>query len=398
MKLIEFKEYGNATGRVLNKRKVAVTIAITVIIIVVMIFSLLYICSPKFRNWADMHILMKVVNQGTLPSVDIDTSENVSIYAYDKYIALLSNNKLEIYNGSAKKVETIELNVSNPLFEANGKYATVAEKGKKSVYLLSGTRKLWGRDIEGSISRISVNENGYVSVVCSGTTYKSVIIVFDQSGNELFKMYIPNNKVVDSTISSDNKYLSFAEIDTNGTLIKSIVKTVSIKDATSSSENSTVNTYEMPTNVLVVNVRYQGSKNLICMCDSEIDLLSSGEIKQLWNLKDEQRNYTFAGVDMINSIYEIEELSEGLSNQTSNISIMNTGTGKNHRYTIPSIAKSTISAGDVIAVNLGTEVYYVDTKGWLKKKFVATEEIKDVVVSDRISAIVFRDHIEILVY
>lgn len=398
MKLIEFKEYGNSAGKVLNKRKVAATIAIAAIIVIVMLFSLLYICSPKFRNWADMHILMKTVNQGTLPSVDIDTSENVSIYAYDKYIALLNNNKLEIYNASAKKVETIEINISNPLFESNGKYATIAEKGKQSVYLLSGTRKIWNRDVEGSISRICVNENGYVSVVCSGTTYKSVIVVFDQSGNELFKVYIPNEKVVDSAISSDNKYLSFAEVDANGTLIKSIVKTVSIKDASASSENSTVYTYEMPTNVLVVNIRYQGSKNLICMCDSEIDLLSEGEIKQLWNLKDEQKKYTFAGIDMINSIYEIEELSEGLSNQTSNVSIMNTGTRKNHSYIIPSIAKSTVSAGDVIAINLGTEIYYVDTKGWLKKKFVATEEIRDVVVSDRISAIVFRDHIEIMIY
>ena len=398
MKLIEFKEYGNSAGKVLNKRKVAATIAIAAIIVIVMLFSLLYICSPKFRNWADMHILMKTVNQGTLPSVDIDTSENVSIYAYDKYIALLNNNKLEIYNASAKKVETIEINISNPLFESNGKYATIAEKGKQSVYLLSGTRKIWNRDVEGSISRICVNENGYVSVVCSGTTYKSVIVVFDQSGNELFKVYIPNEKVVDSAISSDNKYLSFAEVDANGTLIKSIVKTVSIKDASASSENSTVYTYEMPTNVLVVNIRYQGSKNLICMCDSEIDLLVEGEIKQLWNLKDEQKNYTFAGIDMINSIYEIEELSEGLSNQTSNVSIMNTGTRKNHSYIIPSIAKSTVSAGDVIAINLGTEIYYVDTKGWLKKKFVATEEIRDVVVSDRISAIVFRDHIEIMIY
>lgn len=398
MKLIEFKEYNNREGRVLNKKKVAVTVALITIIVFIMLFVLLYICSPKFRNWADMHILMKTVTQGSLPSIDIDMDKNISIYAYDKYIALLNNNKLELYNASAKKIETIELNISNPLFESNGKYAAIAEKGKQKVYLLSGTKKVWDRDVEGSISRLSINENGYVSIVCTGTTYKSVLVVFDQNGNQLFKMYIPNNKVVDSAISSDNKYLSFAEIDTNGTLVKSIVKTVSIKDASGSSENSTVHTYEMPTNTLVINIRYQGSKNLICMCDNEVDILSDGEIKQLYNLKDEQKNYTFAGIDMINSIYQIEETSDGLTNRTSNVNIMNTGTRKIHNYTIPSIAKSTTSAGDVIAVNLGTEIYYVDTKGWLKKKFVATEEVRDLVVSERISAIIFRDHIEILVY
>ena len=46
---------------------------------------------------------------------------------------------------------------------------------------------------------------------------------------------------------------------------------------------------------------------------------------------------------------------------------------------------------------MGTEIYFINTKGWLKKKYVATEEIRNIVVSDRLAVIVFRDKIEILV-
>ena len=362
-----------------------------------MLCMIVYLCSPKFRNWADMHILMKTTKQGNLPAIEINSDENISIFAYDKYVALLSNNELELYNSSAKKVETIKVNISNPLFTSNGKYLAIAEKEKQKVYLLSGTKVVWNKDVDGTISRASVNENGYVSIVCTGTTYKSVIIVFDQNGNELFKTYIPNNKVVDSEISSDNKYLSFAEVDTSGTLIKSVVKTISIKDAQNSSDNSIVNTYEMPTNSLIINLKYQGSKNLICMCDDGICQLTDGQIKQLMNFKENEKNYTFAGIDLINNIYQVEEISDGLSNQSSNIKLMNTGTKKEKKYSIPSIAKSTLSAGDIIAVNLGTEIYFVNSKGLLKKKYIATEEIRNILVSDRIVAIIFRDQIEILV-
>lgn len=397
MKLIEFKEYNNLGGNVLNKKKVKVAITFSVIIVLIFVIALIYFCSPKFRNWADMHILMKTVYQGKLSSIDIDSGDNTSIIAYDKYIALLNNNQLNIYNSSAKKIQTLDVNISNPIFASNGKYIVIAENGKDKAYLLSGTKIVWSKDVNGSISRINVNENGYVSIVCTGSTYKSVIIVYDQNGNELFKTYIPNNKVVDSIISSDNKCLSFAEVDTGGTLIKSVVKTISIKDAKSSSQNAITYKYEMPTNSLIVSLKYQGSKNLICMCDDGINILSDGQIQQLYNFKEDGKNYSFAGINLINNIYEVEETSDGISNQSSTIKMIDTGTKKKHEYVISSIAKDTISTGDVIAVNLGTEVYFINTKGWLKKKYVGSEEIRDVIISERIAAIIFRDHIEIMV-
>ena len=398
MKLIEFKEYNNLDSeRSLNK-KIIIGFMITAVIIVLAItFSVVYACNKTFRNWADIHILMKSISEGSLSSIDIDVDEDVSVYAYDRYIAVLKDNKLNIYNSSGKSTASLDINISTPVFTANGKYLAVAEKGKQKIYLISGTKTKWSNDIEGTISKVSVNENGYVSVICSGTTYKSVIIVFDQNGNQLIKSYIPSNSVIDSAVSSDNKYLSFAEIDTSGTLIKSTVKTIAVNDSNNSSEITPIYTYEMDTNLLITNLRYHGSKNLICMCNAGIYLLSDGNTQMLMNFEEENKNYTFAGIDLINNIYEIEEVSDGIANQSSQIKIINTGTKKVNNYSINSIAKSTSSAGDNIAINLGTDIYFINTKGWLKKIYRANEEIRNIIVSDRIAAIVFRDKIEILV-
>lgn len=398
MKLIEFKEYNNLDSeKSLNKKKIIGFMITAVIIVLAITFSVVYACNKTFRNWADIHILMKSISEGSLSSIDIDVDEDVSVYAYDRYIAVLKDNKLNIYNSSGKGTASLDINISTPVFTANGKYLAVAEKGKQKIYLISGTKTKWSNDIEGTISKVSVNENGYVSVICSGTTYKSVIIVFDQNGNQLIKSYIPSNSVIDSVVSSDNKYLSFAEIDTSGTLIKSTVKTIAVNDSNNSSEITPIYTYEMDTNLLITNLRYHGSKNLICMCNAGIYLLSDGNTQMLMNFEEENKNYTFAGIDLINNIYEIEEVSDGIANQSSQIKIINTGTKKVNNYSINSIAKSTSSAGDNIAINLGTDIYFINTKGWLKKKYSANEEIRNIIVSDRIAAIVFRDKIEILV-
>lgn len=398
MKLIEFKEYNNINeNKALNKKKIAITIIIAIIVILITIFLLLYIYNKNFRNWADMHVLMKNVTEGTLSSIDIDVGKSSSIYAYDKYVAILDEAKIRIYNSSAKEVNSIDMSVNNPILKSNGKYLVIGEKGKQKIHLVSGIKSVWDADVEGSITRAAVNENGYVSVVCSGNTYKSIITVFNQSGEKLFKTYIPNNTVIDSAISSDNKYLSFAEIDTTKTMIQSIVKTMSIKDASNSSENSIVNTYELPTNSLVVNIKYQGSKNLICMCDNGIQLLSDGNIQELISLSGQDKKYTFAGIDLSNTVYEIEEYSDGISNQNSNITLMNTGTKKYNSYTIEGIAKETSCSDNNIAINLGTEIYFINSRGWLIKKYMANQEIRDVIVSDKIAAIIFRDKVEILI-
>jgi hypothetical protein len=395
MKLIEFNNLDSEKS--LNKKKIIGFMITAVIIVLAITFSVVYACNKTFRNWADIHILMKSISEGSLSSIDIDVDEDVSVYAYDRYIAVLKDNKLNIYNSSGKSTASLDINISTPVFTANGKYLAVAEKGKQKIYLISGTKTKWSNDIEGTISKVSVNENGYVSVICSGTTYKSVIIVFDQNGNQLIKSYIPSNSVIDSAVSSDNKYLSFAEIDTSGTLIKSTVKTIAVNDYNNSSEITPIYTYEMDTNLLITNLRYHGSKNLICMCNAGIYLLSDGNTQMLMNFEEENKNYTFAGIDLINNIYEIEEVSDGIANQSSQIKIINTGTKKVNNYSINSIAKSTSSAGDNIAINLGTDIYFINTKGWLKKKYSANEEIRNIIVSDRIAAIVFRDKIEILV-
>ena len=65
-------------------------------------------------------------------------------------------------------------------------------------------------------------------------------------------------------------------------------------------------------------------------------------------------------------------------------------------YIINGIAKEVYTQDGIIAVNLGTEIYFVGENGWLIKKYTSNQEIKDVVVTKNIAGIVFRDKIEFI--
>ena len=52
--------------------------------------------------------------------------------------------------------------------------------------------------------------------------------------------------------------------------------------------------------------------------------------------------------------------------------------------------------GNIIALNLGTEIEFINTDGWLVKRYVANQEITNIVVSDSIAGIIYRDKIEMI--
>ena len=92
------------------------------------------------------------------------------------------------------------------------------------MYLITDKDISWQANTEGNISKVYVNKNGYVAVVITDTSYKTVIEMYNPEGKEMFKTYLSSTRTADVAISNDNKYLAIAEVDTSGTIIQSNIK------------------------------------------------------------------------------------------------------------------------------------------------------------------------------
>ena len=101
------------------------------------------------------------------------------------------------------------------------------------------------------------HDNGYVSAIIKNTIYKSVIILYDLSGNELFRRYVSSNYAICTDVSKDNKYLAVGEIDHSGTILKSYVKIISVDLAATDPKNSIIYTYESENGEIINNINYQ---------------------------------------------------------------------------------------------------------------------------------------------
>lgn len=396
MKLVEIKEDIESENKTLNKKKVIFSIIILIIIIVLVIVSSLYITNTSFRETMDKYVFRKSITENNLDYIEIDTENSPNIFAYDKYIVTLEKNTLTQYSQSGKKEGSLEIQVSDPIFDAEGKYLVVAEKNKQKIYLIYNDNIVWEKDIEGNISKINVNKNGYTSVIISGTTYKSVIAVYDKEGKELFKTYLSSTVAVDSSISEDNKYMSFGEVNTSGTLIQSSIKTVSIEKAKQTPSDSIINTYDAEQNDLIINIQYQDKNRLICMYNSSIHIIKDGKDEVLVSLNEKDNNITFSDIELSSNAYRIIEKSAGLFKSNSTVEIYNTTSKKQYIYNFNGVAKKVYSYGNIIAIDLGSEVLFINMNGWLIKKYNSAQDIKNIVLTDNLAGIVYRDKIEFI--
>lgn len=393
--IIQFQNPNKPTKKI-NKKKLIILISIIVIILVAIIMSIIYSSNKSFRKFLDKYLFRKIVSEEKLVSIQIDYDSNVSVIGYNKYICVLAENMLRQYNSSGDLANEIKLEISNPVYHVNNKYLAISEKNSSKIHLISDTKILWEREVDGNVSKIDVNKNGYVSVMLTGTTYKSVIVTYDAKGNELFKTYLSSTTALDASISPDNQYLAFAEINTTGTLIQSNIKIVSIEKAKETPSDSIIYTYEAPSNSLVTNIEYQNKNRLVCIYDDAIHVIRDNQDEVIMKLQEDDKKINAADIKLTGYVYRTVEKSTGLFQADTVIEMMNIDNKKETIYTVEGVAKNVYCNDNVIAVNLGQEIAFINTNGWLIKNYISSQDIQGITIANGLAGIIYRDKVEII--
>ena len=229
--------------------------------------------------------------------------------------------------------------------------------------------------MDGEIIRTNINKNGFVSVIVSQNTYKTVIITYGPTGKELFKYYLSNSYVIDTDISNDNKNLAIAEINADGTVVQSGIRVLSIEKLQNENENALVYQKMDSMNKTITDIKYNNANNLIIMYDNEINILNNNEEKKLMEFSPD---YLFADIGLKKSVALLKQKIEN-EEIKSEIELLNTVTNKKSEYIIDEIAKEIITNNRNIVVNTGTQIYFISDNAILKKKYKSKQEIKEIV-------------------
>ncbi len=371
----------------LNKKKI---IAISIIVIAILLFAILgtlYEKNNQVRDFLDKYLFLKEKQENNLPKILINESSGLSIYSYKNKILILEDNVLTIYNHNGNKENTLDIQISNPIFKSNGDYLCIAENGGNRVYVILNKNIVWQKDLENSILDVNINSNGYLAVSMSGSIHKTIIQTFNNKGTLLFKQFLSSTYVTDMEISPDNKYLAIAEVNLSGIIIQSNIKILSIENVTSEDINSMMVYSNSNTNGdLIVKLKYQNKETLVCIFDNHIETIKDNASSTISEFKDE--NVLFA--DINNKIIKIIQQKSHTYLQIIGI---NSSAVKNYEIDEP---KEVYVSDGVIALNLGSEILFYNTSGWLIKKYYATQEIDKIVLCENLAGIIYSNKIELI--
>jgi hypothetical protein len=373
-----------------NRKMIKFTI-ITLIAIIILVFIALYMANKSFNSFIDTYILKKRISENDANSLTIDTDNLSLIYAYDKSLVVYSDGSINFYNTDAKQTGNIEMTLSKPIADSEDKYLALADYGLQKVCLIKSNSLVWQKDIEGKISKVSVNKQGYVAVSVTGTTYESIVMLFNENGDLLFSKYL-STYVIDVDISDDSKYIAIAEVDNSTILPVTKIEMVSVGLASTSSENATINTYEAESNKLLTGMNFQSKNVLVCSFEDYVLKMTDSSSDRLYEFSDLT---AYLEVDSRKGFVRIDKEESSVFKSDYRLKITNENNSEKV-YIIEGSIKSLVCKDNRIALNLGKEVQFIDNNGWLVKKFIGKQEVKSVLVSNKIGIIVFKDKISIV--
>lgn len=376
----------NNQEKKLNKKKIITLSIVVVVLLISAILGTLYEKVDNVRNFLDKYVFLKEKHENNLPKISINANTGLNVYSYKNKILVLENNLLTMYNQNGNEEESLDIEISNPIFKSSGDYLCIAEKGGKKIYMISGKNILWQKDLENSISDVAINSNGYLAVSLSGTIYKTIIQTFDNKGTALFKQFLSYTYVIDMDISPDNKYLAIAEVNLSGILIQSNIKILSMEKATNGDTDSAIYTNSNENGDLIINIKYQNNYMLTCIYDNHIETIKDNTNSVISDFEKEDVLFVEANNKIVKVIQE---------KSTTYLQIINAVTNTTKSYEIDEPKEICVS-DSAIALNLGSEILFYNNSGWLIKKYCATQEIDKIVLCDNLAGVIYNDKIELI--
>ena len=380
--------------KVLQKKKIAILIFIVILAIFMIVLFSLYLSQKNVRDWIDINILRKTLAESDAETISLNTDKTNQIHVYNDFISILSDKSLSIYNSFGENLTSIDVNINSCIFDSSEKYLVIAENKGNEICLILDKTYLWSATTDSEILQVHVNKNGYVAVVSTDITHKSVVILYNPEGKKLFTSYFSSTRIVDASISDDNKYIAIGELNLSGAVIQSNVKILSIENAQKKPENTIINTFNIDSDSLITNVEYQQGGQIACIYDNKAIVINNESQKEIINYQN--GNILYVSNELRNNIVYVEEKSEGIFDVSSSIHIVNTLNNQEKLYKLEDIVKQIYTKGNVIALNTGTEIYFINTSGWLIKKYSSNQEITNVKISDGLAVVIYKDKIEII--
>ena len=211
-------------------------------------------------------------------SVTTDVVSEFDVGFINGKFAIYNSQGLKKYNNKAEFEEEYYTSSYAPIMHKKGKYVALADTSSTEITVLKGNSVHYEVKAPQNVKRISVNEKGYLTVLSGETGYKSVVLVYDNTGTEKYRWYSDESYAIDAKLSDNSKILAVASVRMEANRLNTVVEQYKIKD-----ENvlSSIQLEEL----IPYAITFDGSSVVLVGNKKAYTLSNTGKIKNEYDYK-----------------------------------------------------------------------------------------------------------------
>lgn len=253
----------------INDKRKAIRFSLGVIIAALIIASILpHILNVTFGN----HISSDVV------TVTSDVVSEIDVGIADGKFTLYNSQGVKKYNTKGEFESDYYKSAFSPIMHIKGKYSVLSDTTSAEVTVLKGNNLKYEIKAPQNIKSVSVNSKGYTTVITGETGYKSLVIVYNNKGEEKYRWYSDEGYAVDAKLADNCKILAVASVKMDANELVTVVEQYKLN------KESVVSTVTLD-NIIPYNVVFNGSKVVLIGDKKAYSITRSGKINGEYDYK-----------------------------------------------------------------------------------------------------------------
>ncbi len=254
--------------RINDKRK-ALKFVVTIIIIAIIIsIAFPHILNVVFGNSIDDEIV----------TVTTDVVSETDVDFIDGKFALYNSQGLKKYNTDGEFDSEYYKSAYTPIMHKNGKFTVLSDTSSNNFTVIKGNTIKYEGKAPQNIKSVTVNKKGYTTVITGETGYKSLVIVYDNKGEEKYRWYSDESYAIDAKLSDNSRILAVASVKMETNKLVTIVEQYKLNDEATLSRVTVDNT-------IPYSIAFDGSKLVLIGDNKAYSISRTGHIKGEYDYK-----------------------------------------------------------------------------------------------------------------
>ena len=283
-----------------------------------------------------------------------------SSYAYvpcGRYLYVSSGQDITVYDATGQAVHKEIIEITEPVTAYNAEIALIGDRNDKIVYIYKGLKRIASLELKGTIRHMTVNDDGYISILCDDTDAYSKVSFYSPSGKKICEISKWGSIAVNATVLSCNKEYVINSVKISGTGFESNLEFSDFLADTASLNGSAV---------------LAGNEEGIYSFDRNASLAWKAEPGKMIGVSSIKNGLVYA-------YYNNEgTCTVAFSDYQGNIL---------HEYTYGTNIGNIRTYDDIAAINYGREVIFFNTDGTILKRYSSKSDILDIYPLGRTHAV-----------